>query len=685
MLKYYRFFLFVPPILLLCFPAFSQFQGKIELLPGSNTYQVSVIPLVNWEPPQSVTSSAQITLRALHGTLIIQDFQTLTGSWSQQVSILSPAEAPDFDYYSFSLDLPITTLDYLYGAPVPLFSFKNTKGCAHIEIVDNQSDPLMPPNSINVNIGNSFAVLGAGIGQNAYASNSEQNSADCPPVSIAPVADQNPVPCHNDLTNISLTAVSGQEPYQISWENLSTGDIGSAQILEYEGQTTMLDMNPGTYVFTTTDAFGSLGNDTLVIGNPPPIQIELSSFDASCNGSLDGSVYVSHVTGGTTSTHGFQYYWETNPDVSNSSADFLNPGIYSVTVADDNACTTSSSIEVSTSLIIYLNPLVGEISCHGASDGIIDLYPVGTNSPFTFEWSSNVNTGDYSSAWKLGPGHYTVTVTDATGVCTQTSDFFLDEPPAMEMEYALDQPRCYGDQAYLSNLKVKNALGDWTADFDGAWELGDFKYEIEPGRKAILTIQDSVGCEISEEFLIKVPKELFLELGDDIRIKYGQEAELNASYYPYENVFFEWNPSSSLDCLDCPDPIASPIKEETFRLVMTDAAGCAVEDKVKVRVYKSREIFIPNAFSPNHDDINDYFRPYGGFEVITIKDMKIFDRWGGMVYESDHSFEPNDQREGWDGTIRDKLGDAGSYLYIINVEFIDGETVLFKGDVNLIR
>ncbi len=685
MVSFWRIFLFVPPILLFCFPVFSQLKGKIEFLSGSNTYQVSVIPMTNWSPPQSATGSAQITLKAPSGQLSVVELQSLMGEWSQQDPIFSPLEAPAYDYISFSLNQPVINQTYTFGEPVILFSFKNSQGCTKIEIVDNQNDPFLPPNSINVNIGNAFSILGAGIGQNAYAGNSEQAVAECPPLALTSTALQNPVACHNNLTSIVLQAVNGESPYQINWENLSSGAPGTVQIGTFEGQVVLENMPPGTYAFRIEDALGYLGNDTLQILNPPALSVELQSFDASCNGSLDGSVYVNEVHGGTIA-NAYQYYWETNPSVSSSSAGFLDPGMYSVTVVDDNGCSITDSVEVSTFLVIHLNPIVVNISCNGAANGIIDLYPVGNNAPFTYQWSSNVTTGAYSSAWKLGPGAYSVTVTDATGVCTQTGEYTIEEPPAIAVEYEYDGPGCYGKNAFLSLTNVENTIGDWKAEATGAIDLGTGReFEIEPGKKLTLTIRDSKGCEFSEEFAVPAVKELLLDMGDDYLIKYGEQITLQPFYYPRDNVNFEWTPTDHLSCSNCPTPAAAPPKDQQYKLVITDTMGCKAAGFVMVRVFKSREIYIPNAFSPNHDGINDVFYPFAGFEVASIQEMKIFDRWGNLAFKADEPFPPNDYQFGWNGSVRDKPASAGTYLYMLKAKFIDGGMALFSGEVTLMR
>jgi gliding motility-associated-like protein len=681
----FRLLLFVPPALLFFFPAFSQLQGKIESVPGSNTYHVSVIPLVNWSVPQSIISSAQLTLRVPEGSLNITDFQSINGNWSQQAPVHSPVEAPGYDYFSFTQNAPNFNLTFVSGTPLPMFSFKNSLGCTYVEIVDNQTDPFLPPNSISVNIGNSFAVLGAGVGNNAYSGNSAAFFVECPPLGFLPSALNNPVRCHNDLTDLTLSAFGGKEPYQVNWNNLSTNKTGVEQIPVYDGSVTLNNMSPGTYVFTIKDALDSLLIDTFLLKNPAQIQLELASFDASCNGSLDGVAYVSHIQGGTIAQD-YQYLWETNPAISSESVGFLNPGVYSVTVSDDNGCQVSDSVEVSTFVIFHLNPIVRNISCFNASDGVVDLYPVGSNPPFTFTWSSNVTTGAYSSAWQLGPGNFQVTVTDATGVCFETGIFTVEEPPAIEVNYQLDEPVCFGDKGYVTINGVENTRGVWNLITKGGQDLGNGKqFEVEAGSEFSIKIEDGAGCSTTDEVKIPVREELLLELGENYQIKYGEEIDLTPAYYPYNNVRFQWLPAVGLSCSDCPYPVASPKESVTYHLIMTDSLGCKAEDRVSFNVRKSRDVYIPTAFSPNHDGVNDVFCPYGGFEVVSIKSMQVFDRWGGLLFENPQPFPASDYRGGWDGTFRGKPMDGGVYLYMINVEFIDGEVVLYAGEVNLMQ
>jgi len=91
-------------------------------------------------------------------------------------------------------------------------------------------------------------------------------------------------------------------------------------------------------------------------------------------------------------------------------------------------------------------------------------------------------------------------------------------------------------------------------------------------------------------------------------------------------------------------------------------------------------VFIPNVFSPNGDGINDYFEVYGGADIRMIKSFTIFDRWGAPVYNArDHSFREREAK--WDGTILSQPAKAGVYIYVIQLEFLDGQLETRTGEV----
>ena len=95
-------------------------------------------------------------------------------------------------------------------------------------------------------------------------------------------------------------------------------------------------------------------------------------------------------------------------------------------------------------------------------------------------------------------------------------------------------------------------------------------------------------------------------------------------------------------------------------------------------------IFIPNIFSPNQDGINDIFFVQTNPEVTGINVMRIFDRWGNIVFEK-FNFLPNDADAGWDGTFNGKPLNPDVYTYVIEMSTTRGKDVVEVGDVTLVR
>ncbi len=95
-------------------------------------------------------------------------------------------------------------------------------------------------------------------------------------------------------------------------------------------------------------------------------------------------------------------------------------------------------------------------------------------------------------------------------------------------------------------------------------------------------------------------------------------------------------------------------------------------------------IFIPNIFSPNGDGINDIFFVQTNPEITGINVMRIFDRWGNIVFEK-FNFLPNDADAGWDGTFNGKPLNPDVYTYMIEMSTTRGKDVVEVGDVTLVR
>ena len=150
---------------------------------------------------------------------------------------------------------------------------------------------------------------------------------------------------------------------------------------------------------------------------------------------------------------------------------------------------------------------------------------------------------------------------------------------------------------------------------------------------------------------------------------------------------YDWNADPQLSCLSCPNPIAICDSSTDFVVRATDSINCIEFDTVRVVVKRDFLYFIPTAFTPNADGLNDYFE----VNILGAKqiDMQIFNRWGEVVYTNDNM--PNGSigtpcTSCWNGTWRDKPAQYDTYTFQLEV-LLYGETEKRKlaGTVNLMR
>ena len=128
----------------------------------------------------------------------------------------------------------------------------------------------------------------------------------------------------------------------------------------------------------------------------------------------------------------------------------------------------------------------------------------------------------------------------------------------------------------------------------------------------------------------------------------------------------------------------SPIEDIVYSLTVVDTNGCEGFDDVLIEVDKNRNVYIPNTFTPNGDGTNDVFRVYAGVGVNRITKFQVFDRWGESVFEATDLI-PNDLGpDGWDGTFKGEFMNPGVFIYLIEVEFVDGVVLLYRGDITLL-
>jgi len=207
-------------------------------------------------------------------------------------------------------------------------------------------------------------------------------------------------------------------------------------------------------------------------------------------------------------------------------------------------------------------------------------------------------------------------------------------------------------------------------------------YALPPG-DYYLTVVDTNECTTDTLIHFEQPQEPLVSLPGDLTLEWGDSVQIQALVNPVVTDF-EWRQTEVLSCLDCLEPYAFPLQTTTLGITVRDANGCEKTDQMTIRVVKNLAVYIPNAFSPNGDGLNDYISVYGNRTVRRVKSFLVFDRWGQLMFEN-HDFPPNVEPAGWNGRFEGKDRKPGVYVYWAEVEFIDGTTELLKGDVILTR
>lgn len=198
-------------------------------------------------------------------------------------------------------------------------------------------------------------------------------------------------------------------------------------------------------------------------------------------------------------------------------------------------------------------------------------------------------------------------------------------------------------------------------------------------------LRDSKGCADSIPAMIQDPPPLLVDAGRDTTITLGFDTDLFAQVSPFSaQVNYLWTPAETLNCEDCPDPNAMTLNTTTYNILVTNENGCTAEDEVTVTVIKDRPIFIPNVFSPNFDGRNDSFTAYGNIAAREIELVRIYNRWGALVYEA-NNIPLGDEILGWDGTFKGEFLPPDVFAYYMVIGFIDGESILYEGDVTILK
>ncbi len=195
---------------------------------------------------------------------------------------------------------------------------------------------------------------------------------------------------------------------------------------------------------------------------------------------------------------------------------------------------------------------------------------------------------------------------------------------------------------------------------------------------------DSSNCFKDSAFIdLRVFEIPTVNAGPDVRLAYGGSVTIN-SQNSADVVTWQWSPGQYLNCTNCPKPVATPEFNTTYTVTVTNNGGCTKTDQVQLLLTCDKSnLFLPTAFTPNNDNLNDVFYPMSK-GVFKIKSLRIFNRNGELVFIN-ASFSPNVSSAGWDGSYKGVTAPGGNYVYVIEVICNNNEVLSFSGNILLLK
>lgn len=387
------------------------------------------------------------------------------------------------------------------------------------------------------------------------------------------------------------------------------------------------------------------------------------------------------VTLGATGTGSFNWTPVTNMTNPTSANPTVNPvtDTWYVVNLNDNGCLNKDSVHVR---------VVAQVSLAARGDSTICLTDGVQLNALTngliFQWTAS--SGTLSNPNIVNP-IATPTAVSTTyrlratiGSCFADDEVVINTVPYPVANAGAPQVICYNTSAQLNGSHDGQTFS-WspTTYLNNPTILNPIS--TPPRTTAyVLTVFDNAGCPKPgrDTVVITVQPKIKAFAGNDTTVVVGQPLQFNGT----GGVSYVWSPSTGLNNPNIFNPIGvynSSIDTVRYKMITRDAAGCADSAYVTVRVFKTKPtIFVPTAFTPNNDGLNDTIYPIA-VGIQRINYFSIYNRWGQLV------FTTTINKKGWDGRIKGELQNNGVFVWMVSAEDYLGNPIFLKGTVTLIR
>ncbi len=364
-----------------------------------------------------------------------------------------------------------------------------------------------------------------------------------------------------------------------------------------------------------------------------------------------------------------------NPNIFNPIASPTVTTTYTVTGSNGN-CTTSDdvTIVVNTSSLTYTSAQTNS-TCNTICDGTATVTVSSANGPFTYTWAPS--GGSAPTATNLCPGTYSCTIAGQLG-CSVIQTFVITQPPPLTVAMSTVAADCDAPNGTATATPTGG-----TGPYSYLWSNGDTLQtttNLSVGTYGVV-ITDANGCSQTQTisvFQASPPVATLTAVPPGFIL--GGNSQLTAG----GGNSYQWSPVTDLSCSNCPNPVATSQQTTTYCVLVTDTTiGCSDSICITIDVEipcnsGGLEKLMPNAFSPNNDGNNDKFCIPANVCILTFE-LKIYDRWGEKV------FETNSMTECWDGYYKGEPLNSGVYAYYFDAALTTGDKYHQQGTISLIK
>ncbi|MFN8242841.1 MAG: PKD domain-containing protein [Ferruginibacter sp.] len=304
----------------------------------------------------------------------------------------------------------------------------------------------------------------------------------------------------------------------------------------------------------------------------------------------------------------------------------------------------------------YLNRLCG-------NEPVQFLDSSWVNNAAVVQWSWIYNGQTFSSdpqpvySFPAGPQTVGLLVTSSWGCVSDTTNhsFFIQNKPVISMHFS---NACKGESVpFTATETTGTAVGAWSWSFgDGGSGSGaavQHTYTDAGTYLVRLSAVSTFGCTANLNRRSITIYDSHANAGADSLTAAGQPVQLHGS----GGISYLWSPAALLNNATIANPIALIDHDQTFLLKAFTPEGCESYDEVTIKVYKGPDIYLPNAFTPNHDGRNDVYRgiPVG---IAQFGYLAVYNRFGQQL------FYTSNYRNGWDGSWKGQEQENGTYVVI---------------------